>query len=70
MSGTEWKRVLEGANACGEHHSGIVEEDIDREVASFYYDGDFSESQGVALVELKNGQFAVIEEWEDTTGHG
>lgn len=65
-----WKKVLEGANACQEHYTGVEEDDVERSIASVYNEGDYAESDGVALVELKNGQFAVIEQWEDTTGHG
>ena len=70
MSDSDWARVLAGANACQEHYTGIEESDVEQSIAAVYNDGDWSESDGVALVELKNGQYAVIEQWEDTTGHG
>lgn len=62
--------ILGGANACSEHRTDIEEKDLEEVLAAAYHEGDCAESNGIALVRLKNGQYAVIEEWEDTSGHG
>ena len=71
--------AIDAANTCSEHHSGIETADIKsaRYAASWCGCcdtpggcGSWCDYSSVAVVELVSGEFAVIEEDSDTTGHG
>lgn len=61
--------ILRRANSCDDHHTGIEEHDIADVVAAYDNEEGWG-TEGVALVHLRDGEFAVIEEWSDSTGHG
>ena len=78
------KAVLDGCNACQEHHSGLSLEDIEDVVAAFEgcsceWSGNkacdtYCDHEGAAVVTLKQpnpkGKAAFLWECEDTSGHG
>jgi uncharacterized protein (TIGR02996 family) len=78
----EAKRVLEGANACKEHQTGLSIDNVLEVIAAFEgchcrwrnenrKDCDsYCDRAGMAILLLKDGRFAVVWEDEDTSGHG
>ena len=74
------KIVLDRANACKEHHSGIEWNDVKKVVAAFegFYrewngpgpDITWRDREGVAILLLRDGRIASVWEAEDTSGHG
>jgi hypothetical protein len=76
----ECQEVLDGANACPEHSTGLTMGDVAEVIAAF--DGCYCEwngreacnsycdSEGAAIVRLKDGRYASFFEDADTTGHG
>jgi hypothetical protein len=62
--------VLDGANECSDHHSGIEHDDVAEVLYAYLEEGDYAESHGAAILKLKDGTYAAVEQWEDTTGHG
>lgn len=68
--------VLHSAN-CEDHTTDVIAEDVAealvaaRWCACFPQDcGTYCDTYGCAIVRLKDGQFAVIDESSDTSGHG
>lgn len=65
--------VLGGVGACdhaSEKDIERVKSDKNEVLYASYTEGDYSESEGCALVALKDGSFAVLYQSEDTSGHG
>jgi hypothetical protein len=74
------RAVLDGANACAEHHSGVAWADVAEIVAAFegcrceWAGGEsclnYCDREGAAILRLVDGRIAAVWEDEDTTGHG
>ena len=76
-----WERVAENSNACDEHKLPFdFKADVAEVIAAFEgcmcaWGGNppcnsYCDSDGVAVVLLKDGRFAVCREGSDTSGHG
>ena len=65
------KEVFDGANSCDEHKTNLSWISLaGKAIAAYMEYGDCSESNGVAVFKMDDGKFCVVEQWEDTTGHG
>jgi hypothetical protein len=63
--------ILESVNGCKEHASDIRQEDIAEVVAAHSDDyREHADTDGIALVRLTSGDYAVLTEWGDSSGHG
>lgn len=62
------RTILGQVNNCSDHTSDIREDEI-ADVVGAWNNGD-DESESVALVVLRGGGYAVLEESADYTGHG
>ena len=81
MTTTQYAQaVLDGANHCEKHHSGIQWPDVAEVIGAFEgcscaWDGggecgSWCDREGAAVLLLKDGRYAAVWEDEDTTGHG
>lgn len=65
------KEVFDGAESCDEHKTNLSWFSLaGKAIAAYMEHGDYSESNGVAVFKMDDGRFCVVEQWEDTTGHG
>lgn len=72
--------VLRAADGCDDHRIGISQDDVaeplhgrqwcECEVGGGSPCNSYCDTYGAAIVLLKDGRYATITEWSDTTGHG
>lgn len=64
------KSTIDGANACTEHQTGILWDDVADVLYAYDSDPGNTDREGCAILLMKDGRYAAVWDSEDYTGHG